>query len=115
MVKPHSDLNEQEELLDRAVWLKWNKYTWSGLLILGIGCLLIVVGSLLNSGAYSAEGLLLGLGAIVIVIGLVRIFIGFINPLTSSDIHHSRRLPPLDSSLNQDERIFRALEDEGSD
>lgn len=114
MVKPRSDLAAQEEILDRAVWLKWNKYTWSGLLILGIGCLLIVVGSLLNAGAYSIEGLLVGLGVIVILIGLVRIFIGLINPLTSSDIHRSRRLPPLESSLDQDERIFRAFEDDGS-
>ena len=44
MVKPRSDLAAQEEILDRAVWRKWNKYIWSGLLILGIGCLLIVVG-----------------------------------------------------------------------
>lgn len=114
MVKPRVDAAAQEEILDRAVWRKWNKYTWSGLLIVGIGCLMIVVGLLINEGAYSAEGLLIGFGAIVIVIGLVRVSIGFINPLSSIDIHRSRRLPALDPALNQDERLYNALEEEGS-
>jgi hypothetical protein len=114
MARPRADAAVQEEILDRAVWRKWNKYTWSGLLVVGIGCLMIVIGLLLNSGAYSAEGLLVGFGAIVVLIGLVRISIGFINPLSSIDIHRSRRLPPLDPPRNQEERLYDALEDEGS-
>jgi hypothetical protein len=114
MARPRANVAAQEEILDRAVWRKWNKYTWSGLLVVGIGCLLIVVGLLLHAGAYSAEGLLVGFGAIAILIGLVRIAIGFINPLSSIDIHHSRRLPALDQPLSHDERIYQVLEDEGS-
>ena len=92
MAEPHEDhLADQAEILDRAVRLKWNKYTWSGLIVIGIGCLLIAIGLLLNTGAYSAEGLLLGFGAIVVFIGIVRIFIGLINPLAPGDLFRRGR------------------------
>jgi hypothetical protein len=91
MAEPHEKLADETEILDRAVTLKWNKFTWSGLLIIGIGCLLIVIGLLLNTGAYSAEGLLLGFGAIAVLIGIIRIFIGLINPLAPGDLWRRRR------------------------
>ena len=91
MAEPHEKLVDETEILDRAVSLKWNKFTWSGLLIIGIGCLLIVTGLLLNTGAYSAEGLLLGFGAIAVLIGIIRIFIGLINPLAPGDVSRRRR------------------------
>jgi hypothetical protein len=92
MAEPHEDhLVDQTEIMDRAVWRKWNKFTWSGLLIIGIGCLLIAIGLLMNTGAYSAEGLLLGFGAIAVLIGIIRIFIGLINPLAPGDLFRRRR------------------------
>ncbi|MBA2677676.1 MAG: hypothetical protein H0U76_04670 [Ktedonobacteraceae bacterium] len=91
MAEPHEKLADETEILDRAVSLKWNKFTWSGLLIIGIGCLLIAVGLLLNTGAYSAEGLLLGFGAIAVLVGIIRIFIGLINPLAPGDLFRRRR------------------------
>lgn len=87
MQDPRMNLAEETEIMDRAVWKKWNKYTWSGLLVVGIGFILIVVGLLLHTGAYSAEGLLIGIGAIIVLIGIIRILIGFINPLAPSDLH----------------------------
>lgn len=87
MEDPRVNLTPEVEILDRAVWRKWNKFTWSGLTIIGLGCLLIAAGLLLNSGAYSAEGLLIGFGAIIVLIGLIRIGIGLINPLSPSDLH----------------------------
>ncbi len=86
MAEPHEHLVDKTEIMDRAVSLKWNKFTWSGLLIIGIGCLMIAIGLLLHTGAYSAEGLLLGFGAIVVLVGIVRIFIGLINPLAPGDL-----------------------------
>lgn len=91
MAERPPDIVTETEILDRAVWRKWNKYTWSGLLIVGIGCLLVVVGLMLKTGAYSAEGLLIGIGAIVVLVGLIRIAIGFINPLSPGDIRIGRR------------------------
>lgn len=91
MAEPHENLVDQAEIMDRAVWLKWNKFTWSGLLIIGIGCLMIAIGLILHTGAYSAEGLLLGFGAIAILVGIVRIFIGLINPLAPGDVLRGRR------------------------
>ncbi|HTI15252.1 MAG TPA: hypothetical protein VL461_11900 [Dictyobacter sp.] len=86
MSQPEEEIVEQTEMMDRAVWRKWNKYTWSGLLVIGVGCLMIVIGLLLNTGAYSAEGLLMGLGAIVALVGIIRMFIGLINPLSPGDL-----------------------------
>lgn len=92
MAEPHEEhIVDETEIMDRAVARKWNKFTWSGLLIIGIGCLMIAIGLLLNTGAYSAEGLLLGFGAIVVLVGIVRIFIGLINPLAPRDLLRRRR------------------------
>ncbi len=93
MEEPRAELEadaEEAVVLNRAVWRKWNRFTWSGLLLIGLGCIMIVLGLLLNTGAYSAEGLLLGFGAIVVLIGIVRIFIGIINPSTPSDLRRGR-------------------------
>ncbi|GCE26668.1 hypothetical protein KDA_21520 [Dictyobacter alpinus] len=108
MTDPQSNIVTETEILDRAVWRKWNKYTWSGLIIIGIGCLLIVIGLLLNSGAYSAEGLLIGIGAIVIFIGLMRVAIGFINPMTPADLRRRRK----DRTPEETDPILSTLEDE---
>lgn len=88
MADPKEDIVEQVVILDRAISRKWNKFTWSGLLLIGIGLILIVFGVLLRMGAYSPEGLVIGLGAIVILIGIVRLLIGLINPLAPSDLRH---------------------------
>ena len=103
MEEPHSDIVEQTEILERAVWRKWNKFTWSGLLIAGIGCVVIVMGFFLHTGAYSAEGLLIGLGAIVTLIGIIRVFIGLINPSSPEDLR--KGLP----HLTEEEKIIDTL------
>ncbi len=90
MAESRENLVEEEVLLQRAIWRKWNKYTWSGLLCIAIGLIVIVVGLLLDTGPYSAEGLLIGLGIILIIIGIMRLLIGLINPLSPSDLGRSR-------------------------
>ncbi len=87
MEAPKANLVEQTEILDKAVWKKWNKYTWSGSFVIGIGVVLIAVGALLNTGARSAEGLLIGIGGIIVLIGIIRVLIGLINPLAPIDLH----------------------------
>jgi hypothetical protein len=88
MADPKSEVVDDQSL-DRAIWRKWNKFIWSGLVFLVIGLVVISIGLLLNTGAYSAEGLLIGLGAIVVIIGIIRVLIGVINPLSPDDIRVS--------------------------
>jgi hypothetical protein len=112
MEEPRANLTSEVEILDRAVWRKWNKYTWSGLAIIGLGCLLIAAGLLLNSGAYSAEGLMIGFGAIIILIGLIRIGIGLINPLAPSDLRSRyRRRSSTHVEVREADQILHSLED----
>lgn len=106
----HLDPAKQVEILDRAIWHKWNKFTWSGLLTIGMGCLLIVCGLLLHSGAYSAEGLLIGFGSIIVAIGLIRIGIGLINPMLPSDLR-SRHRHHHHSEQQEEEIILNTLRD----
>jgi len=73
--------------LDEAEQRKMNKYTWSGLLFILVGFILIALGLLQHTGAYSAEGLLIGIGAIVTLIGILRSLIGFINPFPPNDLN----------------------------
>jgi len=89
MADPKENIVEQTEILDQAISRKWNKFTWSGLMLIGIGLIAIAFGLLLRMGAYSPERLVIGLGAIVILIGIVRLLIGLINPLAPSDLHHT--------------------------
>ena len=72
--------------LDVATQRKLVKFVWSGLLIMAFGFVLIIVGLILDTGAYSAEGLLIGFGIIAVIVGLIRLLIGFINPLSPSDL-----------------------------
>jgi hypothetical protein len=91
------DIVEKNRLLDRAIWRKWNKFVWSGLLYIVIGLVIIAGGLLLNTGPYSAEGLLVGLGVIVVIVGVIRLLIGIINPLSPDDLR-KLRLPGEGSS-----------------
>jgi hypothetical protein len=92
MTDPESEIVVENEILQRAVWKKWNKYTWSGLIIVGIGCVLIAVGLPVWTEFYSNGGILLvGFGAIAVVVGLIRVFIGLINPTLPSDLRRRRR------------------------
>ena len=73
-------------VFNRALWLKWSRFTVSGLIFMIVGVVVIIIGSLLNTGAYSAEGLLIGFGAIIVIVGIVRLLIGFISPSTPEDL-----------------------------
>ena len=92
----NSDLVEETVLLDRAIWRKWNKFTWSGLLLILVGLILIGGGLALNMSPYSIAGIIIGIGAIVIIIGIIRLLIGLINPLSPTD------LPPLTETEDEE-------------
>lgn len=81
------------KLLERATRIKWNKYTWSGLIIIAVGIVLIAYALALRLGAYSVEGLLVGFGAIIVVVGLIRVLIGMINPATPEDLNPPTETP----------------------
>lgn len=92
MAKPGAELPDESRVLARAERLKWNRYTWSGLFAIAAGAVLIAIGLIIGTGAYSAEGLFVGIGALVILIGIIRILIGVINPLAPADLY-----PPVPS------------------
>ena len=70
---------------DRAVRVKWNKYTWSGLAVLLVGLLVLIINMTFFKTAYPTNMLLIGLGILLIIIGVIRILIGFITPATPLD------------------------------
>ncbi len=96
MADSKPDIVEEERLLEQAIRKKWNKFTWSGLLYIIIGLLIMIGGLLLNPSPYSAEGLIVALGVIIVIIGIIRILIGIINPLSPYDLHELR--PPSEES-----------------
>ncbi len=97
MAESRHDLVQETEALDRAIKRKWNRFTWSGLLILGVGLVVIAIGVALNTGAY----LIIGLGAIIVIVGIVRILIGLINPLAPADLRNVS--PTIEEATTADE------------
>src|ERR1041384_3829515 len=72
---------------DRARWLKTSRFTVSGLVVIAIGGILIAYGMLYSNGNYSSvEGLLLGFGSLIVLAGIIRLLIGFINPLVPEQL-----------------------------
>ena len=95
------------KIFDRAVWRKSSKYTWSGLIILVVGIVVMIIGLGLRTGAYSAEGLLVGLGAIIALVGIIRLLIGFINPAIPED------LPPVEKPEEGEEEMVDSILPQG--
>ena len=79
-------LAQRMRRLRRAEKSKWNKYTWSGLLIILVGLVLIFVGMEMGTGAYSSEGLAIGFGALIVLAGIIRTLIGVINPSSPDEL-----------------------------
>jgi hypothetical protein len=79
-------LVEHPEVLEEAEERKKRKFTWSGLVLVGVGLLVIALGLLLNTGLYSIETLIVGGGVIVVIIGFLRILIGLINPIVPDQL-----------------------------
>ncbi|GAC1464433.1 MAG: hypothetical protein PVS3B3_37100 [Ktedonobacteraceae bacterium] len=84
--KQRVSLAQRFRRLRRAEQSKWNKYTWSGLLIIIAGLILIFVGMGLGTGAYSSEGLAIGFGALIVLAGIIRTLIGVINPSSPEEL-----------------------------
>lgn len=95
MADDKADIVTETHLLERAVRRKWSKYTWSGLLLIVFGIILILVGVAMNTGAYSFESLLIGFGAIIVIAGIIRILIGVINPSSPEELRTVVEVPPL--------------------
>ena len=80
------ELAEHPEILEAVQERKRRKFTWSGLLFIVIGVVLIAIGLLLNSGTNSIESLFVGVGGLMVVIGILRILIGVIKPIVPSQL-----------------------------
>ncbi len=80
------ELWERPEVLELAMERKKQKFTRSGLVLMLIGVILIALGLLLNTGAHSIEGLLVGVGVLLELIGILRILIGQIRPVVPSQL-----------------------------
>jgi hypothetical protein len=80
------ELWEHPEVLELVVERKKRKFTRSGLLLMVIGIILIALGFLLNTGANSIEGLIVGVGVLVELVGILRILIGLIKPIVPSQM-----------------------------
>lgn len=108
--KQRATLAQRMKRLRRAEDWKLNKYTWSGLLIIIVGLVLIFVGRGLNTGAYSSEGLLIGLGALVVLGGIIRALIGIINPSSPVDLipyeEQERREAERSEEVRQEDALF---------
>jgi hypothetical protein len=90
-------------IFQRAVWKKSSKFTLSGLIITVVGLVMILIGIDLGTGAYSAEGLLVGFGGIIMIIGIIRLLIGFINPSVPEE------LPPLEPPREESQPVDSIL------
>ncbi len=77
---------EHPEVLEVVEERKKRRFTWSGLLWMVIGVVLIGFGLLLNTGINSIESLIVGVGVIVVLVGFLRILIGLINPIVPSQL-----------------------------
>ncbi len=80
------ELMEHPEVLEVVEERKKRRFTWSGLLWMVIGVVLIGFGLLLNTGINSIESLIVGVGVIVVLVGFLRILIGLINPIVPSQL-----------------------------
>ncbi len=87
MTMNNDELERQDAVMERVKTRKWNRFVWSGLVILAIGVILVMIGFDLNTGVntFSSESLLIGSGAIIALIGIIRILIGIINPSIPAD------------------------------
>ena len=85
-MQQRQSLVQRMRTLRRAEQSKWNRFTWSGLLIIAVGLALLGYGISLHTGAYSAEGIAIGFGAIIVIVGIIRVLIGVINPASPDDL-----------------------------
>ncbi|HKF38387.1 MAG TPA: hypothetical protein VKB35_15935 [Ktedonobacteraceae bacterium] len=80
------ELVEHPEVLEVVEERKKRKFTWSGLVAIGVGLVLIASGLVLRTGANSLEGLFVVVGGIVVLVGILRILIGLIRPIVPSQL-----------------------------
>lgn len=86
--------------MEKASRRKFFRYTGSGILVAVVGILVIIYGFALREGAYSPEGLIIGIGAIIVIVGIVRVLIGLIKPSTPADLRYVVRAEDLDPNDN---------------
>jgi len=86
LAKQRTGLAQRMRRLRKAERIKWNKYIWSGLVLVLVGLALIGFGLSLHTGSYSGEGLAIGFGFLIILAGIIRALIGVINPSSPEEL-----------------------------
>jgi hypothetical protein len=80
------ELAEHPEILEAVGERKKRKFTRSGMLVILTGILLMALGILLHTGAYSIGGFVGGVGVLVVIVGICRFLIGLIKPIVPSQL-----------------------------
>lgn len=83
--KDDIELVEQTALMDRAIWRKWNKFIWSGFVLIVLGLIIVGISFLLRLEPATIS-LLIGGGVVIVIVGIIRLLIGLINPLSPRDL-----------------------------
>lgn len=109
--KQRAGLAQRFRRLQRAEKSKWNKFTWSGLLIILAGLILIFVGMSLRTGADASWGYVaMGIGVLVVLGGIIRTLIGVINPSSPEELipyeEQDRRAAEGIEEAKLDEQLF---------
>ena len=110
LAKQRVGLARRMRRLQMAERTKWNKYTWSGLVIILIGLALIGFGLSLRTGAYSGEGIAIGFGFLIILAGILRALIGVINPSSPEELipyeEQEQREAELRAERDREDELF---------
>ncbi|QBD78040.1 hypothetical protein EPA93_19390 [Ktedonosporobacter rubrisoli] len=85
-----ADDNVKNERRSRIFYLavreKSNKFIASGLTIILLGLLIVLLAILLRGSIPSIDWIVIGLGILITLIGIIRLLIGFINPVVPEDL-----------------------------
>ncbi len=104
--KQRVSLAQRFKRLQRAEKSKWNKFTWSGLLIILVGLILIFVGISLRTGGSTNWGFAaMGIGGLVVLGGIIRTLIGVINPSSPEELIPYEQQEELESERAREARL----------
>ena len=108
--KQRGGLAQRFRRLQRAEKSKWNKFTWSGLLIILAGLILVSVGVSLRAGGSSSWGFVaMGIGVLVVLGGIIRTLIGVINPSSPEELIPYEEQELLESEKARESRLDEQL------
>jgi hypothetical protein len=104
MAEEKTTTSRRLRIFERAVWMKSNKYITSGSITVVSGIVITILGILLVAGNYASPTVLIvGLGTIVFIVGIIRLLIGFINPIVPADLPPLEEPAPVHEGLTEEQ------------